>query len=322
MWPFRNRKRAARAPAFPEPTPPPVVGDAAYQIPTALDPGFLFRGDERTGTWVPFGVATPPDAPPEPNRKDEPMTTTDPDGVTAGPYGGDDPHEPSPTDTRPISLADSDPYAGRPAAGIEDTSARLEREARPKIERPDCPHCQGTGKVLTKNDLLRASLELLGSDPHDLDRFVVAFYRQLFTHAPYLTAIFPADLAEPQADPHGRGKGQRDKLLNALVALGTTYDPDDREAMKVLDQHLALFGRSHSSFSFPDGVRPPNLDEYRLVKVILFNLLHDVAGEAWLPEFDAVWSEAYDYAYRKMGDAAWQFLNEHGGEVHARSVRR
>jgi hemoglobin-like flavoprotein len=254
------------------------------------------------------------------------MTTdTNPDGVTAGPYGGDNPNEQGPADTRPISLEDSGVHrrpSPHPREPEQDESQPLQAAAYATPDREDCPHCQGTGKVLTKNDLLRASLALLGDNPAQLDAFVVEFYSQLFLHAPYLTSIFPSDLRDPDAKPDGRGKGQRDKLLNALIALGTAYNPDDRKAMEVLDEHLGTFGRSHASFDFPGGARSPSLDEYRLVKVILFNLLHDVTGDKWLPEFDAVWSEAYDYAYRKMGDAAWQFLNERGGEVHPRSVRR
>jgi hemoglobin-like flavoprotein len=248
------------------------------------------------------------------------MTDENPDNVSAGPYG-DDPHEPGPADPRPIDLAEADTYAGRRVAP-EDTNARLEREARPKIERADCPHCRGTGKVLTKNDQLRASLDLLGVDTSVHNEFAAEFYRRLFSVAEPLRVIFPTDLAEAASDPNGRGKGQRDKLVAALFALGQTYDPSNPEAMAVLDQHLAAFGRSHAAFSFPDGVRPPTLEEYRLVKVILFDLMIEVCADKWLDEYTAVWSEAYDYAYRRMGDAAWLWLQENDGNVHPRSVRR
>ncbi len=241
------------------------------------------------------------------------MTDENPDNVSAGPYGGDDPADP-----RPVSLADTNPYAGGQPV---DTGIRLERE-RAKAQRPDCPTCRGTGKVLTLNDHLRASLELLGDDPAVPDRFAAEFYGRLFARADYLRTIFPRDLDIPESDPNGKGRGQRDKLVAALFALGNAFDPDDPKKMEVLDQHLAAFGRAHSAFEFPDGVRPPTLEEYNLVKLVLFDLLIEVSGEGWRAEFGPAWSEAYDYAYRKMGDAAWKWLQENGGQVHPRSVRQ
>ena len=243
-----------------------------------------------------------------------------------------------PTDTTPINPADtgshhldlaaesSIAYAAEEAESEKSerghASQPLDASAYRDSNRPDCPHCRGTGKVLTTNDLLRASLELLGDDPGVHNEFTAEFYGRLFDAAPYLAKLFPPDLRHAGSDPDGRGKAQRDKLLSALIALGTSYEPENPEAMEVLNRHLATFGRSHAAFDFPDGVRPPSLDEYRLVKVVLFNLLHDVAGDRWIPEFDAVWSEAYDHAYRKMGDAAWEVMTERRGQLHPRSVRQ
>jgi hemoglobin-like flavoprotein len=237
----------------------------------------------------------------------------------------DEPMTTNPADATPIDSADT----GSHRIAVEEApterghaSQPLDASAYRDSNRPDCPHCRGTGKVLTTNDLLRASLELLGDDPAVHNEFTAEFYDRLFDAAPYLAKLFPPDLRHAGSDPDGRGKAQRDKLLSALLALGTSYEPENPEAMEVLNTHLASYGRKHAAFDFPDGVRPPSLDEYRLVKIVLFNLLHDVAGDRWIPEFDAVWSEAYDHAYRKMGDAAWEVMTERRGQLHPRSVRQ
>lgn len=159
--------------------------------------------------------------------------------------------------------------------------------------RDTCPHCRGTGKTLTTNDLLRESIELVGDGG---DSVVREFYRRLLETAPSLAPLFPADLLAADTT-----KGQRDKLLQALVALANLYDPGRPEQMEVLDTHLAAFGRSHAAFARPDGsVCGATLDEYAAVKTVLFGTLHDFAGDAWRGEYDGAWSEAYDYAAGAM----------------------
>jgi hemoglobin-like flavoprotein len=162
----------------------------------------------------------------------------------------------------------------------------------------DCPHCMGTGHVLTTNDYLRMSIQLLGDQG---DKVVAEFYARLLTEAPELASLFPDDLVDPLAGAASPGRIQRDKLLGALVAVSQTYDRTDLSAMEILDTHLATFGRAHANFHRPDGsVRGATLAEYHAVKVVLFGTLHDAAGEAWRPEYDDAWSEAYDYAVGEM----------------------
>jgi hemoglobin-like flavoprotein len=194
------------------------------------------------------------------------------------------------------------PVAGRPPAPTDIPTERL--VVAPA--RTDCPHCRGTGKTLTTNDLLRESLELLGNAGDDVIR---EFYRRLLDAAPHLADLFPPDLLTEIPRPNAEGEvrtmhggpQQRDKLLSALTALAQLYDPTRAEQMAVLDTHLATFGRSHANFARPDGtVRGATLDEYQAVKVVLFGTLHDFAGAAWLSEYDDVWSEAYDYAAGAM----------------------
>jgi hemoglobin-like flavoprotein len=165
-----------------------------------------------------------------------------------------------------------------------------------KRARDLCPHCRGTGYALTKNDLLRESIGLLGDAGDEVMRL---FYANLLEVAPELRPLFPLDLTEPGS--LGAGRIQRDKLLGALVAVSQTYDPDRPDQMQILDNHLKSFGNSHAAFDRGDGrVQGATLAEYTAVKVVLFNTLHDVAGEAWRSEYDDVWSEAYDYAAGAM----------------------
>jgi hemoglobin-like flavoprotein len=161
--------------------------------------------------------------------------------------------------------------------------------APPFPVRETCGHCRGTGYVLTTNDLLRESIGLLGENGNEAMRI---FYSNLLEAAPDLAAIFPRDLLTTDET-----RMQRDKLLGALVAVAQNYDPDNpqSEGMRVLKEHLAVFGRSHKAFRRADGTTSgAMLAEYNAVGVILLNTLHDLAGDAWLPEYDAVWVPAYD----------------------------
>lgn len=184
--------------------------------------------------------------------------------------------------------------------------------------RPTCPHCRGTGHVLTVNDLLRESIGLLGNDG---DAVIRTFYAALLKHAPELDYLFPRDLLAEipyGAESAGSGPQQRDRLLVALVAVAKNYDPEYPERMAALDSTLERYGRSHAAFQRQDGsVRGATLDEYHVVKVMLFNTLHDVAGAAWRPEFDDAWSEAYDYAAAGM-----LFHGQRSGFRYGRTARR
>lgn len=199
-------------------------------------------------------------------------------------------------------------YGRREDADLADTQARLDT-------REDCPHCRGRGKRLTTNDLLRESIALIeGSE----DAVVRTFYEHLLRAAPDLASLFPADLLDPLSPapidaPDRTGRGQRDKLVAALAALAQSYDPGNAEGMQILDTHLAAFGRSHAAFYRQDGsVRGATVTEYHYVKQILFATLHDAAGDAWLPEYDAAWDEAYEYAARHMLAAQDSVPNPHG----------
>jgi hemoglobin-like flavoprotein len=210
------------------------------------------------------------------------------DPVPIGPEGRPMPHETEATHAAPDPLTDS---------GVH--------EIDPLAVREDCPHCFGTGHVMTKNDLLRQSLTLLGDDPGDHQALVAEFYRRLLFAAPGLATLFPPDLTDPLSS--GEGKVQRDRLLGALLTVGQSYDPDhpDSEQMEILATHIEAWGRAHAQFARGDRVRPASVREYAAVFGLLMDTLHDALGNAWLPVFDDVWEEAYDHTARGMIAAAW-----------------
>ena len=169
-----------------------------------------------------------------------------------------------------------------------------------------CPHCFGTGKVMTTNDLLRQSLTLLGDDPVGHHTVVAEFYLRLLRAAPSLVPLFPPDLTDPFST--GEGKDQRDRLLGALLEIGQLYDPDrpDSDHMQQLGTKIQQWGRAHSAFQRPDGtVRPASISEYAAVFDILLGTLHDATLAAWVPAFDEAWERAYDHTARGMIAAAW-----------------
>lgn len=153
-----------------------------------------------------------------------------------------------------------------------------------------CRECEGRGfYVKSVSDLLRESVELLGDSGKPM---IKTFYNNMFSADPDLIDLFPADIML-EDNIHG----QRDRLLKALVGLAEMYNPDDLEGMARLDTALAAFGRSHAIFARPDGsYYGATFAEYQAVKTVLFGVMHDVAGDAWLPAYDQVWVEAYDYA--------------------------
>jgi hemoglobin-like flavoprotein len=206
--------------------------------------------------------------------------------------------DPSPISGGPVAQPDLEPAGGhsfdkpRPS----DSSSRIMFEPAPEQPpaRDRCPVCRGTGWKMTTADFLRESLALIEGKAAEA---VDLFYQRLFTVAPHLEPLFP-NLVE-----------QRDRLVGALVALGTTYDPTNPAAMEALQTKLAAMGRAHSNFRRPDGTEQgATLDEYMAVKSVLLPTIIDVAEEAgvqWLPVYSAAWSEAYDFAAAHMMVAAF-----------------
>lgn len=203
----------------------------------------------------------------------------------------------------PVADVDEDDYLPN-SIRLEDSGVHALPEPEP--QRAVCPHCFGTGHLMTTSDMLRQSLKLLHDDPASHQVLIAEFYRRLLSAAPHLVPLFPPDLTD--ANSTGEGKIQRDKLLGALIAVSQSYNPDapDSEGMQILRTHLDAFGRSHAAFQRSDGtVRGASVQEYAAVFTILMGTLHDLVGPAWVPAFDAAWDEAYDFAARGMIASAW-----------------
>lgn len=173
-------------------------------------------------------------------------------------------------------------------------------------ERPACPTCHGTGRVLTVRDLLDEIVAMLPTnDAAAMDGFVAEFYRLLLQAAPELAPLFPQDLTTGDA-LNSKGHRQRDMLLSALVALLTRFDPDNRAStnMQALTTALEVFGRDHSAFARPDGrTEGATEDEYIAVRNTLIRLCQG-ALPGWRPEHTGALVRAYRFAMAKMMNAA------------------
>jgi hypothetical protein len=71
------------------------------------------------------------------------------------------------------------------------------------------------------------------------------FYGSLFDERPDLAEMFPADLDDPGSDPSGGGHAQRERLLNASVAVASHYNPRNPESMAALNAALDKMGATH-----------------------------------------------------------------------------
>jgi hypothetical protein len=195
-------------------------------------------------------------------------------------------------------------------------------------DRPDCPHCRGTGKVYRTADYLAEVVAMLPvGDPAQMDAVVADFYRALVGTettkgiAPHLRQLFPADLTTGDA-LNSRGHRQRDQLLDALKAILTRYDPDHpgSEAMVSLLNNADTWGRTHAEWVRADGsLYVPSESDYLAVRSAL------VAVLAPLPDFGPEHADAITRAYRtvslRMQVAADAWRMERGAPTVARRAR-
>jgi len=184
----------------------------------------------------------------------------------------------------------------------------------------ECAHCRGQGVLVrTVGDLLGESVALI----EDAPALVLAFYRNLLDAAPYLAELFPADLLTAAVNDEGsRGARQRDRLLEALLALADLYRPDDPERMERLDNALISMGNRHAAFYRPSTgtVRGATVAEYAAVKDVFLVTVHDLV-RGWRGEHDLAWDEAYEYAARGMLAAQHEWLKANPGAVMPRHRR-
>jgi methyl-accepting chemotaxis protein len=117
-------------------------------------------------------------------------------------------------------------------------------------------------------DALETSFDLLAPRGEEL---VDAFYARLFAAAPAVRPLFS------ETDM----RRQKAKLLATLVLV--------RNSLRDLDAlvpKLRELGERHDAY----GARP---DHYPVVGAALIGAMAELAGEAWRPEYEQAWSDAF-----------------------------
>jgi NAD(P)H-flavin reductase/hemoglobin-like flavoprotein len=113
------------------------------------------------------------------------------------------------------------------------------------------------------------------------EKAVGYFYGRLFAENPRLRALFPAAM-----------DGQRDRVFRALTRIVWSLDSPES-----LTSYLARLGRDHRRF----GVVP---EHYDAVGRALIATLRVYSGDAWTPEVEANWRDAFAAAAEIMIRAA------------------
>jgi nitric oxide dioxygenase len=117
-------------------------------------------------------------------------------------------------------------------------------------------------------DALETSFDLIAPRGEEL---MDVFYGRLFTAAPDVRALFPSDMAR-----------QKTMLLGALVLL--------RKSLRNLDAivpTLEGLGARHLAY----GAKP---EHYPVVGETLIGAMAEVAGDAWRPEYEEAWQNAFE----------------------------
>ncbi len=126
--------------------------------------------------------------------------------------------------------------------------------------------------------IIRSSFDLVAPRAEELGRH---FYATLFGSAPETRELFPVNM-----------EVQRSRLLRALVHVVQMVDqPDD------LVPFLEQLGRDHRKF----GVLAQHYDA---VGGALLSALEHFAGDAWTPEVEKAWTDAYGIVAGAMRTAA------------------
>jgi hemoglobin-like flavoprotein len=114
---------------------------------------------------------------------------------------------------------------------------------------------------------LESSFELLVPRAEEL---VGRFYERLFAAAPGLRALFPGDMER-----------QERAVVGALVMIMKSLRSPSQLCL-----YLDGLGRRHVDY----GAVPA---DYAVVGTVLLETMAEFAGEAWTPEVEAAWSNAY-----------------------------
>ena len=142
---------------------------------------------------------------------------------------------------------------------------------------PDDPAAQGsTQSSLTR--LLRESWALV---ENRWDRVAGTLYARAFLARPDLRELFPLVLGV-----------RNSTMLRTIIDAALVVDDEERMAAR-----LGGLGRDHRRF----GATP---EHYDTIGAALVEALRSVAGDAWLPEYERAWLEAYAALVRYMLAAA------------------
>ncbi len=120
---------------------------------------------------------------------------------------------------------------------------------------------------------------------------VLDFYgRLLGAGGEALARRFPQDLLDANAALDGAGAKQRDRLLQAVLAVATLWDPGNEERMRSLDAALDAMASQHTKHG-------ATLQEYALVEETLRGVFESYARTAQIPR--SIWKRAYEPALRR-----------------------
>ncbi|HVL83236.1 MAG TPA: globin domain-containing protein [Pseudonocardia sp.] len=142
------------------------------------------------------------------------------------------------------------------------------------LPRSAAPRSEAAGTV----ELIRGSFALVEPRAEELSRH---FYATLFSRAPETRDLFPVNM-----------EVQRSRLLRALVHVVQMVDQTD-ELVPFLEQ----LGRDHRKF----GVIT---EHYDAVGAALLSAIGEFAGDAWTPEVEKAWNDAYRIVAAAMRTAA------------------
>lgn len=115
------------------------------------------------------------------------------------------------------------------------------------------------------------------------DELMDEFYSRLFAAAPAVNPLFPDDM-----------RRQKTMLLATLVLL--------RKSLRDLDAiapTLRTLGARHVAY----GARP---EHYPLVGGALIAAMATIAGDAWTPEYELAWNDAFELVAATMLEGAEQ----------------
>jgi hemoglobin-like flavoprotein len=113
------------------------------------------------------------------------------------------------------------------------------------------------------------------------DELMDEFYSRLFTAAPAVKTLFPADM-----------KRQKARLLGALMLLRKSLRDLDAIVPKLRD-----LGARHVAY----GAKP---EHYPVVGTVLIASMAAVGGDAWSAEYEAAWAEAFEIVAATMLEGA------------------